>query len=123
LEAAGIREDVVDNVLLVADEIVSNAIEHSDGYRAEQGNLVVRLSTADDDVLLEFEDPDVPGDMVDQLSEALAAGTENRPPLDSERGRGLFLIALNVDVLTVRERPGGGLLLLGRFHGAARGPR
>ena len=117
LAGLGVAEDTVDNVLLVTDEIVSNAIEHSDGYRAAEVKLIVRLGARGHDILLEFEDPDVPADVVEEIAEALANRGE-RPPLHSERGRGLFLIAQNVDRLEVSARPDGGLRLQGRFQGA-----
>ena len=111
----GVPEDLADNVLLVTDEIVSNAIEHAEDYRGHSGRLLVRVEPQDGDVLLEFEDPDVPPEVIAELAEALAAKRDNRPPPDSERGRGLFLIAHNVKDLEVKQRDDGGLHLHGRF--------
>lgn len=114
LEGLAIEEDTVNNVVLVVDEMVANAIEHADPYRGS-GHLLVRLRASGSDVLLDFEDPDVPADVIEELNTLLAAGAEKRPSPESERGRGLFLMATNIDRLEIVSRPDGGMLLKGRF--------
>ena len=119
LDELGVHGDMADSVLLVLDEIVTNAIEHSDPYRDADGHLTVRLCTRDAAVVFDFEDPDVPEPVVRELAAALSAGPGNRPPPDSERGRGLFLIAHHVDGLEITLRDGGGMRLHGRFPDAS----
>lgn len=118
LEAMQVAPESLDFVLLVVDEIVNNAIEHSADYRAAKGQLRIRIEPQGQDVMLGFEDPDVPGDVVDELATVLGGGFDDTPPLESERGRGLFLIAFNVQDLRVSRRPDGGMLLQGRFPDA-----
>jgi anti-sigma regulatory factor (Ser/Thr protein kinase) len=118
LDELGVSADAADNVLLVVDEVVTNAIEHSDPYRVANGHLTVKLSTSGNDILLDFEDPDVPETVVRQLAAMLSNGPGNRPPPEFERGRGLFLIAHHVDRLEISLRPKGGMHLHGRFPGA-----
>lgn len=115
LNDLGVIGEVADNVVLIIDEIVTNSIEHSDPYRND-GQLVVRLGTDEKDVTLEFEDPDVPGSVVEELARAIESKIEKQPPPDSERGRGLFLIASHIDSLEISQRARGGLLLRGRFR-------
>ena len=117
LSGMGVSEDRLDFVLLVVDEIVNNAIEHSAAYRAD-GKLLLRMTAKGRDVWLNFEDPDVPGEVITELSQVLSGPADDVPPLDSERGRGLFLIAMNVEELEVDQRPQGGMVLRGRFPDA-----
>lgn len=118
LENRGCDEDLAGNVALVVDEIVNNAIEHSDEYRAAGAELVLRVTPSGSDVSLEFEDPDVPPDVVEELSQRLQDSLSGGPPpIDNERGRGLFLIAGFVEDLAVGTLgPGGGLQLRGRVE-------
>jgi len=119
LQESHVSVETADSVILVLDEIVTNAIEHADSYRNESGWLLVRLDASGTDVLFEFEDPDVPTDVVDALAATLANSNEDHPPIDNERGRGLFLVALNIDDLKISHRPDGGLHLHGRFGAIA----
>ena len=112
----GVSDDRADSMVLVLDEIVTNAIEHGDSYRNSKGWLLLRIEASGRDLLLEFEDPDVPPRVVAQLASAIAAWTDALPPVDSERGRGLFLIARNLDRPEIKPAPGGGLQLRGRFR-------
>ncbi len=117
LEESQIAIEVADSVVLVLDEIVTNAIEHAGSYRDESGWLLVRMEASATAVIFEFEDPDVPTEVVDSLATALANSEQTHPPIHNERGRGLFLVALNIDELKVSHRPDGGLHLHGRFNG------
>jgi anti-sigma regulatory factor (Ser/Thr protein kinase) len=113
---AGLRvgEQVAENVLLVVDEIVNNAIEHAAGYRHRNAKLALRLHAAGTRVVLEFEDPDVPSEVVRDLVRRLRALRRGPPPpFDAERGRGLFLIARRVSGLQLRALPAGGMRLRG----------
>ncbi len=117
----GVAENDVDRLLLVVDEIVSNAIEHGRQYRRPDDVLTVRFAVESEHVDLEFVDPAVPGDTVLQIRAILEQCKSGRPPLDSERGRGLFLIGDGLDVIEVRgELDGTGLRLRGRLVRASR---
>lgn len=106
--------ELADSVVLVVDEIVTNAIEHARPYRLGAGQLVLRLERRADRVWLDFEDPDVPATVVQELARVLA---ERAQPVDpaAERGRGLLLVAENVEALRIEEGPRGGMRLHGRF--------
>jgi anti-sigma regulatory factor (Ser/Thr protein kinase) len=118
LRVLGVAQERGEAVILVMDEIVTNSIEHSHGYRNSNGCLTLRLRSSGNDLQLDFEDPDVPGPIVRQLASTLVSWRGSRPPVDSERGRGLYLIARNVDRLEIDERPGGGMWLRAGFSGA-----
>jgi len=118
LRLLGVPKDRAETVILVLDEIVTNSIEHAHGYRNSSSCLTLQMRTTGHDLQLDFEDPDVPATVVQKLASALASWGGSRPPLDSERGRGLYLIARNVDRLEIDERPGGGLCLRAGFFGA-----
>lgn len=114
LEEHGHPPSTVDDVVLVLDELVTNAIDHARGYR-NAGQLRVSLEETHEGLRLEFEDPDMPADTVDDLEHTLAACRRRPPPPRVERGRGLFLISLRLRDLRVRHRRGGGLVLRGFF--------
>ncbi len=115
LDQLGVGDETADDVLLVVDEIVTNAIEHGARYRARGTLLVLRLRRVDAEVELEFEDPDVPERVVADLARRLEQSHNGPPALDAERGRGLFLIAVRFAEVSVRSGPGGGLHLRGRL--------
>jgi anti-sigma regulatory factor (Ser/Thr protein kinase) len=115
LEREGIVGSPVDRLVLVLDEMVSNAIEHGNSNRAGVHELSVMLRLSDVHVDVEFRDPGVPDSVVRELNDLLRACRGNRPPLDNERGRGLFLIDDGLDELCLEALPGGGLTMRGRM--------
>ena len=120
LAPLGVVEGDVDRLVLVVDEMVSNAIEHGENYRRPDDLLTVRFAVEADHVDLEFLDPAVPVATVTQILALLAQCRSGRPPLDSERGRGLFLIDDGLDSLDITGEPDGiGLRLRGRLLRAA----
>lgn len=118
LEESRVPPAVVDDAVLVVDELVSNAIDHARSYR-DLGDLRVVLEDTQEGLRLEFEDPDMPADAVDDLERAFAACRAQPPPPRVERGRGLFLISLRLQELHVRHRRGGGLSLSGLLKSEA----
>jgi anti-sigma regulatory factor (Ser/Thr protein kinase) len=117
LERSGFPRDRVGEVVLVVDEIVTNAIEHGSRYRQPTDELIIRLGIDGGSVDVEFIDPSMPADAVDELVRLLAkCGGESPPPIDSERGRGLFLIHDGLDVCEVEVLPDGvGVSMRGRM--------
>jgi anti-sigma regulatory factor (Ser/Thr protein kinase) len=113
----GFEPEFITHVLLVLDEIVSNAIEHGSGYRAGDAPLVVTLRRSRRDLVLDFEDPAVPEDLVRQLRDAFACRDATCPPPESERGRGIYLVLGALRDVDVTQAPRGGLHLHGRFPG------
>ncbi|HLU40539.1 MAG TPA: ATP-binding protein [Planctomycetota bacterium] len=111
-----------ETVLLVVDELVSNAIEHGSAYRSGGTPLRVRLEAAGDDLLLEFADADMPSDQIAAMARAFAATDLELPDLEDERGRGMFLILTALHGIRIEDRSasGGGMLLVGRFKGMGR---
>ncbi|MDA0932619.1 MAG: ATP-binding protein [Planctomycetota bacterium] len=120
LEACGVAEEAVDQLVLVADEIVNNAIEHGASYREAADVLRLHVEVDDEAVRFEFVDPSAPAELVSQLDVMLRACSEGRPPLDSERGRGLFLIADGLEDVRVDAVGDRGLRLSGRKSRALR---
>jgi anti-sigma regulatory factor (Ser/Thr protein kinase) len=100
-------------VLLVLDELVSNAIEHGASYRREGSTLATRASLDGRDLVIEFEDPDMPPREIADLAAAARC-----PVADAERGRGLFLVQDALCDLRVEDRSGEGkgLRLVGRYR-------
>ena len=113
--AAGLGAEprVCDNLALVVDELVNNAIEHGESYRSSRADLAVRLLPEGERLAIEFFDPEMPNDAVDELAESLAATANGMPSLESERGRGLFLLTVYLDELRAESAPQGGLRLIG----------
>ena len=65
--------------------------------------------------MIEFFDPEMPNDQVDDLALALAQTTDGMPSLESERGRGLFLLSVYLEGLMAEVAPQGGLRLVGNI--------
>lgn len=106
----------LDRLVLVVDEMVTNAIEHGRTYRRAGDELVLRLTVNGAALELEFEDPsatpEVVGELVRMLAEIRSGGL---PPVYSERGRGLFLIEGGLESFAVEGRTGGGMRMSGRL--------
>lgn len=111
----GAGPSVCDALALVADELVNNAIEHGVGYRLRGADLSLQLSYEARSLTVEFVDPEMPESAVRELADALERAGSGLPALESERGRGLFLVAVYLSELRVAVAPGGGLHLLGRL--------
>ncbi len=106
-----------DTAALVIDELVNNAIEHGVDYRTGDQELQVSLSMEAGRLVVEFLDPDMPESEVVALGRSLKDAADGLPPLDSERGRGLFLLAIYMEELRIDVATDGGLLLQGRLAG------
>jgi anti-sigma regulatory factor (Ser/Thr protein kinase) len=106
-----------DTAALVIDELVNNAIEHGVDYRTGDQELQVSLSMEAGRLVVEFLDPDMPESEIVALGRSLKDAADGLPPLDSERGRGLFLLAIYMEELRIDVATDGGLLLQGRLAG------
>jgi len=113
-EVAG---DATNRILLVVDEIVGNSIDHGGSYRVS-AELAVTLRIEDRDLHVVFVDPDTPEGIVRELGERIANATEP-PPLDSERGRGLFLIGRSLEDVLFEWCARRGMVVTGVFRGVA----
>ena len=109
----GAAEQVCDRVSLVVDELVNNAIEHGAAYRRRGVDLAVHIGADQGRLSVEFFDPEMPEATVRELATALAKATNGMPSLESERGRGLFLLSVYLDDLRAELVAGGGLRLRG----------
>jgi anti-sigma regulatory factor (Ser/Thr protein kinase) len=111
----GAAESVGEQLALVADELINNAIEHGAVYRRRGEALALEVAAAAAGRLrVEFVDPEMPGELVARLAAHVAEATGGLPALDSERGRGLFLLTVFLQDLRV-EAAGvaGGLRIVG----------
>lgn len=117
-EALASRADV-ENALLVFDELASNAIEHGTGYRRGGEPLRVAFALEGRDLVLQFEDHDMPSADVKALRAVFAAGVPELPDFEDERGRGLFLIVTTLESIQVHAIAEVGMRLVGRFPGVA----
>ena len=111
----GAAEKVGDNLALVVDEIVNNAIEHGSSYRNRGLDLAVQIVADGDRLRIEFFDPETPNEVVTELAMAIADAANGMPSLESERGRGLFLLSIYLDGLRAEVAPAGGLCLVGHI--------
>ncbi len=113
LDAMGVPQAAADRVLLVMDEIASNAIEHGARYRHGEKPLRVRVRMVEESRLfLQFHDEDMPPDTFAEVSAEILS-MDTAPFVELERGRGLFLIREFLSDLQVLELSGGGMLLEG----------
>lgn len=114
-----LAENDAEMVLLVVDELVSNAIEHGRAYRADGKPLRVGLFVDGADLVLEFVDRDMPRAEIAELGRSLAGGVGGIPDIEDERGRGLFLVTTALEGIVVEDRTAAaeGMLLRGRFAG------
>jgi two-component sensor histidine kinase len=106
---------VGDNLALVVDELVNNAIEHGAGYRSKGLDLSVQIRPEGERLRIEFYDPEMPKAEVEELVLSLAAAANGMPSLESERGRGLFLLSVYLEDLRAELAASGGLCLVGHI--------
>ena len=115
----GLPEGELDQLTLVADELLTNAVDHGGGDAAldhhddaDPARIYMLLIVSPDawEVRVADQgggDPDVVRDLI--------APPDGFPDLEDERGRGFFLLAQMVDALEVRRSPDGrGLELIAR---------
>ncbi len=114
LESRGLASQPVNRILLAFDEVVSNAIEHGQPYRAAGNLLHVQISILEGNLCLDFFDLDVPEDLVRHLAQLLASSAGKPPDVEAERGRGLFLIDDAFDEVSISVGRSGGMHLRGR---------
>lgn len=111
----GAHTRIGDQLALVVDELVNNAIEHGADYRLRGLDLAVQIEAAGDRLRIEFFDQEMPVDAVLELSQSLAAAANGMPSLESERGRGLFLLSVYLQDVRAASAPSGGLCLSGQI--------
>ena len=107
----GAASSICDNLALVVDELVNNAIEHGASYRKTGVDLGVKLRPDGDSFVIEFFDPEMPPELVAELADALASTSNGMPSLDSERGRGLFLLTVYLEELRAAPAARGGIAI------------
>ncbi len=113
--ALGAAAAAGDAAALVVDELVNNAIEHGAAYRQRGDDLTVAVGIDQGQLTIDFVDAEMPSGLVEDLARALREAAGGMPSLESERGRGLFLIAIYMDEVRVDVAAGGGLHLYGRL--------
>ncbi|MBB2913257.1 anti-sigma regulatory factor (Ser/Thr protein kinase) [Streptosporangium becharense] len=84
LLAGRIAAPVLDDVLLLLSEVVTNAIAHSDSGRTAGGRVAVRMACVSGDVHVEVIDD----------GSAVSAPAVRVPDLEEDGGRGLWLVNL-----------------------------
>lgn len=111
----GAEASAGENLALVVDELVNNAIEHGASYRRQDLDLAVQIDVAGDRLRIEFFDQEMPPEAVRELGRALSEVANGMPSLESERGRGLFLLSVYLQDLTAEVAHAGGLRLVGHI--------
>lgn len=109
----GAKPAVCDSLALVVDEMVNNAVEHGSSYRRKNLDLTIEIGDVGDHITIEFFDREMPAANVLELAKALAAAATGTPSLESERGRGLFLMSVYLEGLRAEVAQIGGLRLVG----------
>lgn len=109
----GAKPAACDSLALVVDEMVNNAVEHGSSYRRKDLDLTIEIGERGDSITIEFFDREMPDANVQELARALAAAASGTPSLDSERGRGLFLMSVYLEGLYAEVAKVGGLRLVG----------
>lgn len=111
LRAQDWHDDLVEEVALIVTELVQNAIEHgSKADGSETADLSVEL--AEDSVLLEVSDPGTGKDPRLLMERDVTLPV----PLDSPRGRGLFLINRLASSLERGRLDDGGCIVRARVE-------
>ena len=114
--ALGAAPEIQDRVALVVDELVNNAIEHGASYREAGTDLSVSIRVEGEHLAIDFFDLEMPTAEVAELAEGLRASAAGMPALESERGRGLFLLSVYLEDLAAGPAEQGGLRLSGRLQ-------
>ena len=107
LEPLGVDDRTIGSVVLVLDELVNNSIEHGLSYRGADDSFDVVVEVADQRIGVEFHDPAVPPDVLQEILSMFASVADGAPPPDFERGRGLFLISDGLEQLRVESADEG----------------
>jgi anti-sigma regulatory factor (Ser/Thr protein kinase) len=95
LSAGGVAFDVIADVLLIAEEVVCNAIDHGfSEHRAHE--IVVTVAQLPEQVAIEFRDDGVPYNPLDRPSPDLEADIGERPI----GGLGVHLVRALADEVT-----------------------
>lgn len=98
----GIARELRDDMRLIAEEVVSNAIEHGDDGEPTPRRIAVDIARDDDGLHVEFRDNGRPFDPLDQEPPELDADILDRPV----GGLGVHLVReLARSVRYVREEP------------------
>ena len=109
LSHAGVKGTPADEIVLALSEIVQNAVEH--GVTSNGTRIQVRVTCVGGLVRLEVEE------RFNSTTEAKALARmfadAKVPPVDDERGRGLWLVRAMLDRVEVQPLPGGGLIVRG----------
>ncbi len=113
--AFGAEDRVGDNLALVVDELVNNAIEHGAEYRRLGVDLAVQIESEGEQLRIEFFDPEMPAATVAEVAAMLSAAANGMPSLESERGRGLFLLSVYLQGLRAEAATAGGLRIVGHI--------
>ncbi|MBL9077316.1 MAG: ATP-binding protein [Planctomycetes bacterium] len=109
----GADAEAGNKLALVVDELVNNAIEHGAAYRRRFLDLALEFHVVAGRMEIEFFDQEMPTESVHELARALSASAAGMPSLESERGRGLFLMSIYLEDLRVEVAKSGGLRLAG----------
>ena len=115
LERASVEESQMDRLILVVDEVVSNAIEHGSEYRRSSDPIRVGIERVAGGLLLRVDDADVPTELVLDLAQVFDGHPGLAPAAVVERGRGMFLITMFLENLEILSAEGGGMRLQGRL--------
>lgn len=107
LDEQAVARRVIDDLLLVVDELLSNSIEHGAAYRRAGTALELRFESAREDLRMTFVDRDCPAAEVVRIAERASEPPNVLPAVDLERGRGFFLIASGLDEYSIRALDAG----------------
>jgi serine/threonine-protein kinase RsbW len=116
--AGGIGGSELDQLVLIADELLTNAVDHGGGNGSMEERELERpvrmgLALAVTSAGWEIRVSDQGGG--DPVEVDALVHPEGLPDLENERGRGFFLMAQMVDSLEVRRSDDGlGLVLIAR---------
>lgn len=124
-KSVGIAGRELDHLVLVASELIGNAVDHGGGEAAmdagqHEMRMKLALEVSQSDWRLSVSDQG--GGEPEVLRELIEP--EGLPDLEDERGRGFFLIQEMVDSITVeKSEDGSGLRLVAeRRHGRIEAP-
>jgi len=124
-KSVGITGTALDHLVLVASELIGNAVDHGGGeaaLNADEHRIRMRLDLVVSELGWKLAVSDQGGGEPEAVRELIEP--QGLPDLEDERGRGFFLIREMVDRITVeRSEDGTGLRLVAeRRHGQIEAP-
>jgi len=98
-------------IKIAIDEIFSNIVRYA--YSPEVGNVVVRIATTDEAIVIEFEDNGIPYNPLTQEAPNVSLSIDEREP----GGLGIFLVKNIMDTVEYRYINNTNIFIIKKYLG------